>query len=108
MALPVRRFRQPPTHEPVWVVAAPAVAALNTAAAPISPVAVTTARPLRSELMGSRGGIAESPPRSASTAGRCALPQRSGGGVTVPVSFPHAPGSDAEQRGRHRLTQWLW
>ena len=97
MALAVQRIPPPSTHEPVWVVAASAVAVPNTAAAPTRPVAVTTARPLRSELMGSRGGMAESPSRSASRAGRSALSQRSGGDVTVPLSFPHLLGSDSDQ-----------
>ena len=58
IALAVQRTPPPSTHEPVWVVAASAVVAPKIAAAPIRPVAVTTARPLRNELMESRGGMA--------------------------------------------------
>ena len=59
MALAVQLTPPPSTHEPVCVVAASAVVAPKIAAAPIRPVAVTTARPLRSKLTESRGGMAE-------------------------------------------------
>lgn len=93
MALAVQRIPPPSTHEPVWVVAASAVAAPNTAAAPTRPVAVTTARPLRSEPMRSRGAWPNILRDLRVGAGRLALSQRSEFDVTVPLSFPQVFGS---------------
>ena len=85
MALAVQRIPPPSTHEPVWVVAASAVAAPNTVAAPIRPIAVTTARPLRSELMGSRVGMTDllRDLRVGQGAGRC----RNEADATLPYRY---------------------